>query len=542
MAVFTRAESPAHPRDAADPFATLMHLSPDLVLTYRDRQIVSLNLAAARALGFETVADWGAATGGAVTDILHPDDLGTLEARLAPARTPPTPAEHEHEDDRGERAPGSVRPGPVELRWRRRDGTYCMTEAVAATTVIDGVDTVIVVGRDVTERAEFEQQLVQRDRMAALGTLSAGVAHEINNPLTYLLVNLEHVLRRLRAACASDDPVAELASAPEGLNGLTRSLQHAVEGANRVRQIVRDLLTFAQGNIEQRGLVDVRGIVESATQMAWHEIRHRARLTRSLAELPPVEANEARLGQVFLNLLVNAAQAIPEGHADRHEVRVATRTDDQGRAVVEISDTGVGIAAEHMPRIFDPFFTTKGESGTGLGLAISHGTVKAAGGDIQVTSSPGEGTTFRVILPAAKRWRSAAPASSPEIRALMRRRVLVVDDERLVGEAIARSLSEDNDVEVVTEASHALERIGAGKKYDIVLCDLMMPVMTGMDLYAEIMRTEPKLGGRLIFMTGGAFTPRARAFVESIVNPCLEKPLDMAKLRSLVARAGAGKD
>jgi CheY-like chemotaxis protein len=409
---------------------------------------------------------------------------------------------------------------------------------MAARCVVDGREVMVVVGRDVTERTAFEAQLVQRDRMAALGTLSAGVAHEINNPLTYLLVNLEHVLRRLRAACASDDPVAELSAAPEGLTGLTHSLQHAVEGANRVRRIVRDLATFAQGNIEQRGLVDVRGIVESATQLAWHEIRHRARLARSLAELPPVEANEARLSQVFLNLLVNAAQAIPEGQADRHEVRVATRTDELGRAVVEIADTGIGIPEENMPRIFDPFFTTKGESGTGLGLAISHGTVKAAGGEIQVTSTPGRGTTFRVILPPAKSWRAAPPASSPEVRALLRQRVLVVDDERLVGEAIARSLSEDNDVEVVTEASQALERIGAGQRYDVVLCDLMMPVITGMDLYAEVMRTQPKLGGRLIFMTGGAFTPRARAFVESIVNPCLEKPLDMGKLRSLVARAG----
>jgi CheY-like chemotaxis protein len=164
--------------------------------------------------------------------------------------------------------------------------------------------------------------------------------------------------------------------------------------------------------------------------------------------------------------------------------------------------------------------------------------VKACGGEIQVTSAPGKGTTFRVVLPAAKRWRSATPASSPEVRALLRRRVLVVDDERLVGEAIARSLSEDNDVEVATEAGRALARIGAGEKYDVILCDLMMPVMTGMDLYAEIMRTEPKLGGRFVFMTGGAFTPRARAFVESVVNPCLEKPLDMGKLRSLVARAG----
>jgi PAS domain S-box-containing protein len=486
----------------------------------RSGLVASVNAAAAQALGL-TSAD--PVTGARVDELIHPDDLAPLHAHLRAVS-----------GEAGRRAS----PRPVDLRWRRRDGTYCKTEATAAAGDVDGQPSIIVIGRDVTERTAFEHQLVQRDRMAALGTLSAGVAHEINNPLTYLLVNLEHVLRRLRAACASDDPVGELASASDGLTGLARSLQHAVEGANRVRQIVRDLLTFSQGNIEHVGPVDVRGIVESATQMAWHEIRHRARLTRSLAELPPVEANEARLGQVFLNLLVNAAQAIPEGQADRHEVRVSTRTDEKGCAIVEICDTGIGITAEHMPRIFDPFFTTKGESGTGLGLAISHGTVKACGGDIQVVSEPGKGTTFRVVLPAAKRWRSATPASSPEVRALMRRRVLIVDDERLVGEAIARALSEDNDVEVVTEASQALARIGAGHKYDVVLCDLMMPVMTGMDLYAEIMRTEPKLGGRLVFMTGGAFTPRARAFVESVVNPCLEKPLDMGKLRSLVARAG----
>src|SRR5579884_608919 len=290
---------------------------------------------------------------------------------------------------------------------------------------------------DAAERSARQHRLVQRDRMAALGTLAAGVAHEINNPLTYLLVNVEHVLRRVRAASASDDPIAELTQdGTGGLSGLAQSLQHAVEGANRVRQIVRDLLTFAQGNVEQRGPVDVRGILESATQMAWHEIRHRARLVKSFAEVPPVDANEARLGQVFLNLLVNAAQAIPEGQANRHEIRVATRTNDDGYAVVEVSDTGTGIAPEHLPRIFDPFFTTKGEGGTGLGLSISLGTIKALGGDIRVTSSPQQGTTFQVLLPPAKPWRGTAPSSSHDVRALPRRRLLVVDDERLVGEAI----------------------------------------------------------------------------------------------------------
>jgi PAS domain S-box-containing protein len=500
-------------------FHSLLDISPELVLVHRDGQVAYINPASVRALGLGSADE---RIGTPVARAFHDEDRGVVEARvIAPA------ANSTHET--------------FGLRWLGKGGTYRTTEAAAAPIDLDGAAAVVIVARDVTERVEFQHQLLQRERMAALGTLSAGVAHEINNPLTYLLVNLEHVLRRLRAASASDDPIAELSTlgvGGGGLAGLALSLQQAVEGANRVRQIVRDLLTFSQGNVEQRGMSDVRGIVESATQMAWHEIRHRARLVKSLAEVPPVDANEARLGQVFLNLLVNAAQAIPEGHADKHEIRVATRSDEHGNVVIEVSDTGMGILPENIPRIFDPFFTTKGETGTGLGLSISHGAVRSLGGDIKVTSALGQGTTFQVILPPAKSWRGAVPVSSHDVRALTRQRVLVVDDERLVGEAIARALAEENDVEVVTEARQALARIAKGDPFDIILCDLMMPVMTGMDLYAEIVRVAPKLVGRLVFMTGGAFTPRARAFLESVNNPCLEKPLDTSKLRSIIARAG----
>jgi PAS domain S-box-containing protein len=497
----------------------LLELSSELAVVHREGRIVFANLTLVRALGLQSSDDL---LGTPVVDLYDDDNRAIVEARVlapSPHALPPTFA----------------------LRWRAKGGAFRTTEAAAATIELDGQPAVVVVARDVTERAEFQERLLERDRMAAIGTLSAGVAHEINNPLTYLLVNLEHVLRRLRAASASDDPIAELEEGAGGVPALVQALQQAVDGANKVRQIVRDLLTFSQGSVEQRGGVDVRGIVESATQMAWHELRHRARLVKSLGEVPPVDANEARLGQVFLNLLVNAAQAIPEGRADNNEVRVVTRTDEQGNVVVEVSDTGTGIPRENLTRVFDPFFTTKGETGTGLGLSISHGTIRSLGGDIKVTSETGRGTTFHVTLPPSKTWRGAAPSSSHDLRTHVRRRVLVVDDEPLVGEAIARALSEDNDVEVVTEAKQALARVQKGSVYDVVLCDLMMPVMTGMDLYAEMVRAAPKLAGRLVFMTGGAFTPRARAFLENVVNPCLEKPLDTSKLRSIVARA-ASKD
>jgi len=215
-----------------------------------------------------------------------------------------------------------------------------------------------------------------------------------------------------------------------------------------------------------------------------------------------------------------------------------TRADGDGRVIIEVSDTGAGIPGEALPRIFDPFFTTKPEGGVGLGLSISHGTVKAMGGELQAESAPGRGSLLRVILPVAKAYRAAAPSGVLPLRqAGPRRRVLVIDDEPMVGHALARVLADESDVEVLTEARGALALIAAGS-FDLVLCDLMMPVMTGMDLFAEVVRKAPRMAGRIVFMTGGAFTPRARAFLESVSNPCLEKPIDVGRLRSLVARAG----
>jgi signal transduction histidine kinase/CheY-like chemotaxis protein len=382
---------------------------------------------------------------------------------------------------------------------------------------------------------DTRERLLLADRLAAIGTLAAGAAHEINNPLTYAIINVDHVLRQLRARLASLGDLPEREADLEALPQLIRSLEQAGDGMQRVRAIVRNLLTFSNGGLSPRTLVDVRAIAESSVQMSLHELVHRARIVREFGEVPPVEANEAALGQVFLNLLVNAAQAISEGDVSGNEVRVATFTDEEGNAVVEVVDTGAGIPPEVLPRIFDPFFTSnKTGRGTGLGLSISHGTIASLHGTIQVWSEAGRGSRFRVTLPAAERWRATHPPSAAAPRTLVRRRVLVVDDDPLVCEALARALETEAIVDVLTDGHSAVERLAAGERWDVILCDLMMPTYSGMEMYGEALKRAPEAAGRFVFMTAGAFTTRARAFVETLSNRCVEKPVDVEQVREIV--------
>jgi len=299
---------------------------------------------------------------------------------------------------------------------------------------------------------------------------------------------------------------------------------------------VQGLRRFASPSAEASPtLVDVAGEIGAAVGITRHQVAPRARLVLDVAPgLPAIAAGRHELGQVVVNLLVNAAQAIPEGHAGDHEVRVLARAEGD-RVVVEVSDTGIGIPEDVRARIFDPFFTTKQVgAGTGLGLAICHGIVTAAGGSISVRSEAGRGTTVRVELPAA--GAPAAPEIPPPPRAARggRRRVLVVDDEELVGHAIARVLSSEHDVEVMTSAAEAARRAAAGERWDVVLCDLIMPDTSGMELARLLERSAPDLADRLVFITGGAYTEASRAFLGDGARPYLEKPLDMDRLREMV--------
>lgn len=394
--------------------------------------------------------------------------------------------------------------------------------------------------RRVTERTadlvSAHHKLALAERMVSVGTLAAGVAHEINNPLAFVLSNLEYVQDALQLSL---DDLAKGGVTDKTVRRLREAviaIDDACTGATRVRGIVSDLNTFSRGAGDQVESVDLITTIETSIRMAANELRHRARVERELGAVPPVVGHAGKLAQVFLNLLVNAAQAIPEGHASVHEVRVATRTDAQGRAVVEIRDTGAGIAPEVLPRILDPFFTTKPlGQGTGLGLSICHGIVRTMGGELQVESEVGKGSVFRVILPPGQSAAASVRPSPTEVRG-GRARILVIDDEELFGKGVERTLGEDHEVVLEVLAQHALVRLAAGEHFDVILCDMMMPDCTGMEFYDQLQAIDAALAARVVFTTGGAFTGAARDFLERVRNPRIGKPFTKREIEAVLAQ------
>jgi PAS domain S-box-containing protein len=393
----------------------------------------------------------------------------------------------------------------------------------------DGSRLLCGISEDVTDRKAAEATA----RMAALGTLAAGMAHEINNPLAFTLANVTFAAERLRAVPRT-----------LGLDEAAEALEEAAEGAARVRDIVRDLRSFARPPDDAALVpIDVRLPLRAALTMARNEMRHRARVVEDLREPPLVLANEHKLAQVFLNLVVNAAHAIPEGSAAVKEVRVRTGRTSAGDAFAEVEDTGSGMTEEERRRAFEPFFTTKPiGAGLGLGLFLSANVVHALGGRIDVESTPGSGSTFRVVLPAAIEAgapeRAAPPAAPTRAAGQPRLRILVVDDEPLVGRSVERVLAKEHRVESISDSRVALERIRAGERWDVVLCDLMMPELSGMEFDERLAELAPELRERTVYLTGGAFTERAQAFLAAPGRRTLPKPFEAATLRALLAELG----
>jgi len=393
---------------------------------------------------------------------------------------------------------------------------------------------------------ENEPVIVAREdetqRLAALGRLAAGVGHEINNPLSYVMLNLTQSLEMLRPSIegvGTSLPEARPEQIKAILLDIADMLEDCRTGGERIRETITNLQRLSRRDEAFVGQLDVNQILEQSLSMTWNQIRHRAQLVKRFSDLPLIRGNGVALGQVFLNLLINAAQAIPEGDAEQQEIRIATKLcggEKDGEVMVEISDTGSGMAPEVMTHIFEPFFTTKAAGvGTGLGLSISHQTVVNHGGRLTVESQPGHGTTFRVFLPVGVPL--VAPAHVTALAGpgpLPRGRILVIDDEEMVGRAVARSLKKEHDATVVQRASDAIALFERGETFDVVFCDVVMPDISGPELYATVSRRWPQLAARMVFMTGGAFTPETIDFVEHSSAAILAKPCSATDLSALV--------
>jgi PAS domain S-box-containing protein len=458
-------------------------------------------------------------TGEAFMAHVHPEDRETVSAEVKSTYAGRDQIEFEH-------------------RVRTKAGEYLWMQGRARVVARGpGGEPLRMVGTctDVTERRRMMERLQLADRMVSVGTLAAGVAHEINNPLSFVNANVSFALERLEALArgAGAEP-PEVARAVEECRV---ALGEAASGADRVRRIVQDLKLLSRSGEDQVVPVDVGRALELALHIAGNDLRQRARVVTRLAAVPPVLGDESRLSQVFLNLLVNAAQAIPEGRPEEHEIEVRLLAEG-GRVVLGVRDTGCGIPPENQRRIFDPFFTTKPVGvGTGLGLAISHRIVGALGGEIDVESAPGRGSLFRVSLPAAPPTAVAPEAAAAPAPAPRGARVLVVDDEPLFCAAMVRMIGPEHEVVTMGDARAALRRIEGGQGFDVVFADLVMPGMGGVDFHAALSRIAPDLAARTVFVTGGTFTRTAAEFVERMGDRVLEKPVAAEQVRAVVASA-----
>jgi signal transduction histidine kinase len=441
-----------------------------------------------------------------------------------------------------------------ELRMKKANGAelWARLDATVAQDNVSGMPICRTTLSDITETRHLQNDLARADRMASMGVLAAGVAHEINNPLMYMLYNLEslskdlprvaEVIGKLREALrelVGSETLAEIAGEnaklvdPIALDGLTAHADYSVEGARRISMITKGLNSFSRADRKSLSRVDLNHAAERAVEMTANEVKCRAVMRKDLGPLPEIMASDVELSQVFVNLIINAAHAIDEGAAQDNRIAIRTWS-DADHVLAEVTDTGCGIPGEHLDDIFEPFFTTKGpERGTGLGLAVTHRIVSNFGGDIYVESTVGKGTRFLIRFPIQRNEATQSPAIATEALGI-HGRILVVDDEEHIREVLVSMLGREHDIVAVGSGQEAREILEADARFDLILCDLMMPNVSGIDLHEWIADRQPSLAKQLVFMSGGVFTPRTDAYLRRVDNVLMEKPFNRAHLTTLV--------
>lgn len=397
---------------------------------------------------------------------------------------------------------------------------------------------------------------VSEDRLRAVGRLAAGLAHEVNNPLTFVLANLESLreshqvirrfIRTLRIELSTQevitsqsfDRIAAETKLQEVLDDVADMLTDCHKGTHRIQDIARSLGTFSRADEERAEMVDITRLIDDACAMVFNQIRYRARLVKRSEPIPMIAAFPGRIVHALLNMLTNAAEAIDGGAYAQHRIVVSTRVEDD-QIVVAVSDTGMGVPESHRERIFTTGFTTKAhEGGMGLGLSACRAVAAEHGGRLEVHALPDRGTRFELILPVhtglptAEQRRESHPVSETPTK---RARLLIVDDDAMVLSALRRQLQRRYDAVTVLGGEEALARLAEDPGFDAILCDLVMPEVDGKSFYDAVQLDHPRLTDRIVFMSGGAFTSRIRKFASSISNPVLQKPLSREDVESVLS-------
>ena len=386
--------------------------------------------------------------------------------------------------------------------------------------------------------AALQQHWLQNERLIAVGQLAAGVAHELNNPAAFVLNNLAVLERTLRELASAVGARPEVLALVEEALDLTRDNQN---GVRRIVAMVRELRGFSRLDPWEQLPVALDDVVADACTLVRAELAYRAELEVVGETGVRVNGDRTKLAQVLTNLLLNSAQAIPDGAPTHNRVTIDVRT-EHGAAIVRVRDTGSGMTADVQARLFEPFFTTKPrEAGTGIGLAISADIVRHHGGELRLVETSAQGTTFEVRLPlAAMQVEPAGDVATPEPPPPPPRlRVLIIDDERFLLDSYARFFANSYDVELALGGSEALARLASDDRWDAILCDLMMPQVDGVAVFEWVSAHRPHLADRMLFCTGGAFTPRGTAFVKRMGHRTLEKPVALDELMVAIERVAA---
>ncbi|MEL6345589.1 MAG: ATP-binding protein [Myxococcota bacterium] len=487
----------------------ILEMTPDATLFLRDGVITYANFCAHRLLQLPTDALEGRPLGA----LLREEECATVLRWLN---------EDRHLPDQS-----------MEFSLCGAGGAQLRVEGQAMRATYEGQPVVLLSCRDLTERRRIEARIAQADRLASLGVLVAGIAHEINNPLTAIHSSLAMMF----AEMSGHQELGRLPSRSlvEQWQMLTGIAQNSVD---RVARIVKDLRTISKEKLVEHAPVLVNTVAHQTLKMLEPNLFGRVTLTQDLQAVPPVIGDADRLGQVVLNLLLNACEAMPPRPIEHNHVLVRTAVVGD-EVCVEVHDNGVGIPAEHLSRLFTPFFTTRRQTGgTGLGLTVCHGIIQQMSGRIEVESAPGEGARFRVFLPQAPED-SVSPSSpqrvvptrtSPQLE-----RILLVDNEPLLRASLSRLLEYYGEVIVASSGNGAIALLESDSDFDLILSDILMPDGDGIALLQWVQQNQPEMLERLVFMTG-MLTASSHDALNRAGCTILEKPIAFAEVEATIER------